>query len=270
MASAVMMRSYAKESVRGEYETGLLFEPGFLSDEHAGLGIATTMGPSVYAGATDGAYVAGDIKLYLKQHGDSRAIQNEWAISAGLRMGDSVGGGDVALGAVSAEEAGTYRDTRRQGTSMGRTGGKELLNLDFHRAYGFMVPVTYHLDGVREKRGKLRPNRVDQAGTTVGPRSMMYLLPEPKALAAYGRARSRSTPTRCGTPSGAGTRGSWAPWTSRWWSRCWTGCSSRSSRRRVTWTSRSCGRRSPGTGPGPGSTDWKRTCERSGGPRTTW
>ncbi|GAB3240533.1 trichohyalin-plectin-homology domain domain-containing protein [Kineosporia babensis] len=189
MASAVMMRSYFKESVRGEYETGLLFDPGFLSDEHAGLGIAAELGPSLYAGVTDGEYVAGDIKLYLKQHGDSRAIQNEWALSTGFRMGDSIGDGDVALGALSAEEGAVYRDTRRKGTSMGRTGGKELLHLDFHRAYGFMAPVTYHLDGVQEHRGKFRPNRVDQAATTVGPRSMMYILPEPKALAAYGRGQ---------------------------------------------------------------------------------
>ncbi len=107
-------------------------------------------------------------------------------VGFGMRGGGTLNDGS-AVGSVSLETDGTARWSKGEGKSMSRTGGKETLPLSFHRAYFFVAPMTLDVSTVEQADGKLRLRSVRPESDTLGPRTLMYLLPEPKALAAYGR-----------------------------------------------------------------------------------
>ncbi len=195
----VMIRSFLKEIVRDEFQTGALFEPGLVSHTNGGLGIKGELGTSLFAGATEDQFTASQIRLWLSQASLSESQQKDWVISGGLRGGSALNDGS-AVGSVSGEMDGTIRFSKGKGTSVSRTGGKELLPLSFHRAYFFVAPVTLQVNTVEQVDGKLRWRRVRPGADTLGPRTMMYLLPEPRALSAYGRDQVRSGWTKYATP----------------------------------------------------------------------
>ncbi|MBT0774262.1 hypothetical protein KIH74_35290 [Kineosporia sp. J2-2] len=186
LGSTTMMRSFVPDFLHDEYQTGGLFSPGLISHTNGGLGIKGTIGPSFYSGASDGKFVASQIRLWLSQASHSERIQRDWVFSAGVRAGGPLSDGS-AVGAVSGEVDATARVSRGQGTSVSKTHGKEQLPLSFYDALFFTTTLTLDVGTVEQVDGKLRPRRVHPDSETLGPRTFMYLLPVPRALAAYGR-----------------------------------------------------------------------------------
>ncbi|HEY3506082.1 MAG TPA: hypothetical protein VGN37_25255 [Actinocatenispora sp.] len=185
-ASTISVRSHLKEIVSGEYTTDQLFEPGLWRDDTAALALTGTLGDSTFAGATADKYVIGLIKLWLAEARQTASKTNGVTLNlpdAGL--GGKVPGRHLDLG--GALNGNVHRGWQKS-VSTARTGAKEFLELDFHRAYAFASHVDLTVHGAHEKHGKLAWSSVDKpAARTLTGKSMIYLLSEPDALARYAR-----------------------------------------------------------------------------------
>ncbi|MGI5239315.1 hypothetical protein [Dactylosporangium sp. CA-139066] len=183
-AGQIMQRSFLKEALSHQLQTNQLFESGLVADRHGALAVSADLGASTFVGATKDQFTLGLIKLWLAQasHSSSRG------------RGISVDQLDLALhgnpGLPWLTDITGEVDRRahwgwNRNESMSRTGGKELLELDFHRAYAFATTVDFVVQGIRERGGKLVPARPEHSTVNVDGKAMVYLLAEPEALAAY-------------------------------------------------------------------------------------
>ncbi|MEU9384874.1 hypothetical protein AB0D38_29650, partial [Streptomyces sp. NPDC048279] len=179
--SNIMMRAHAKEIVNGEYTTDQFFDPGLIRDTHGAVDISGTLGTSRFIGASESKFVLGNIKLWLAQtfHTDTSSEGVSWNqldLGVGDAVGPAVETGGLALG----------RSWRwNKSATDGRTGGKELIQLDFHRVYAYSAPVSFTVSSRQEKHAKLLPSTHREDRRTLDHRGMLYLLSEPEALERY-------------------------------------------------------------------------------------
>ncbi len=184
--NTTMVRSHFKEMAHGHYTTDQFFDSGLLRDTFGAVDIKANMGRSAFAGATSDKFVLGVIKLWLltASDTDTSAVGINWAqwdatVGSALSDGNAV---EYLQNATAASRRWQYNSSR--GGS--RVGGKELIQLDFNRAYAFRTDVSYSVTSRQEKHSKLL--WADHSGekAVVDGRRMVYLLSEPEALRQYG------------------------------------------------------------------------------------
>ncbi|MET8525253.1 hypothetical protein [Micromonospora sp. NPDC005172] len=179
------VRSYFKEILHDEYQTENLFRSGLVRHKQGSLGVHGALGASEFVGATSDQFTAGLIKLYLSQasHGHSRDHGIKFSVDHRTRVVTTA----ANLSAVQSQPSAWVRyGTNRSGSSS-RTGGVEILDLDFHNMYAFLAPVDFTVTGTYEAHAKLLPTSVRRPPSeSVDGRQMIYLLPENEALKRYG------------------------------------------------------------------------------------
>ncbi|MFD9124535.1 hypothetical protein [Kitasatospora sp. NPDC059571] len=187
-ASTISVRAHLKEILYNEYATDQLFEAGYVRDRYGALAVSGTMGPSAFAGATPDKFVLGLIKLGLATATQSESKSSGVFATATVGVGGTTGAEE--LSGIVGQAGGNRRWGWNKGRSLGRTGGRELLELDFHRAYAFTTTVDFEVRGAQERRSKLWPDSVSgPLPVEVPGRRMVYLLAEPEALARYGEGK---------------------------------------------------------------------------------
>ncbi|MEV0185928.1 hypothetical protein AB0I54_42725 [Streptomyces sp. NPDC050625] len=180
-ASNIVMRGHAKEIFSKEYTTDQPFASGMVRDTHGAVDISGTMGKATFIGATDGKFVLGNIKLWLAQtaHKDTSSWGINWGqldISAGDTGGPTAETGGVDL---------SHNLQWNTSADHGRTGGKELIQLDFHHAYAYTMPASFTISSRQEKHAKLLPSSHRDSRLTLDNKTMHFLLSEPEALRHY-------------------------------------------------------------------------------------
>ncbi|MFF2519272.1 hypothetical protein [Streptomyces sp. NPDC058086] len=180
-ASNIVMRAHAKEIFNGEYTTDLPFASGMFRDTHGAVDISGRMGEATFIGATDSKFVLGNIKLWLAQtaHKDT----SSWGINWGqldISAGDT-GGPTVETGGIDLSHWWQWNTS----AGHGRTGGKELIQLDFHHAYAYSMPVSFTASSRQEKHAKLLPSSHRGSQLPLENKKMHFLLSEPEALRHY-------------------------------------------------------------------------------------
>ncbi|MEO3770643.1 hypothetical protein [Micromonospora sp. B9E7] len=184
-AGTTAVRSYFKEILHDEYLTENFFRAGFLRHKQGGLGVHGTVGPSRFVGATSDQFTSGLIKLYLAQasHGHSSGHGIKFLLDQKVKAVTSADN----LSAVQSQPSAWVRYGVNKSKSSSRTGGVEILDLDFHNVYAFLAPVDFTLTGTYEAHTKLLPTSVSRPPSeSVDGRQMIYLLPEHEALKRYG------------------------------------------------------------------------------------
>ncbi|MFB9831720.1 hypothetical protein [Actinoallomurus acaciae] len=181
----IEMRAHLKEILRGEYTTDRPFEPGVLRDTFGAVDIRGTLGPTRFTGATTDKFVLGLIKLWLSesQLADTRAGGLNWD------QLDVAAGGNVGDVYLNAEADANRHWQRNRSSTNGRTGGKELLQLNFNRVYAFETTVDFTVASRREKLTKLWSSSIVNETEEVKGRTLVFLLPEPEALLQYAEGR---------------------------------------------------------------------------------
>ncbi len=181
VASTIQLRAHLKEIINGEYTTDQPFDPGFFRDTLVGLNISGQMRESDFAGATKDKFVLGVIKLWLAQASstDSASKGVTWD-----QLDLAVGGEAGHSGLTGEVDANKHWQWNKSKTKT-HTGGTELIQLDFNRAYAYKTLVDFEVKGRREKWGKFFRTAWKVGGGRVRKRSMIYMLPEPEALARY-------------------------------------------------------------------------------------
>ncbi|MDN3358141.1 toxin glutamine deamidase domain-containing protein [Actinomadura sp. DC4] len=213
--SLIEVRAHLREILRGEYTTNRLFDTGLWVHTYGGLDISGALRDVTFSGSTGEKFVKGDIKLLLTEN---RLTDNDsWGITWGQL--DISGGGGVGHANVSGGVDMSRRWQWNTSKSSGRTGGKELIQLDFNHAYAFTSQLIFKVRARQEKQAKFFPTLsrgrgggpaeavglVEAAGSgkDVGPagvvrpvedgetltRTMMFLLSEPEALKRYAQGK---------------------------------------------------------------------------------
>ncbi|MFD7001005.1 lonely Cys domain-containing protein, partial [Streptomyces mirabilis] len=195
---AATLRAHMKEAVFGGYTTDQPFDNGLLRDTFAALDVKAKLGPSEFLGASTDPFVQGVIKLWLSQ------ATTTTSASRGLTWIQA----DVTVGGVSRARPGSAADGSDQaghvepiltsgGVGMSRrwqhntaesfqqAAAKELIQLSFSNVYLYGSKVDLTLTKLAEKHGKLMWSARDYGRETLVGREMLYLLPEPEALALY-------------------------------------------------------------------------------------
>ncbi|PZG14118.1 hypothetical protein C1I95_22420 [Micromonospora craterilacus] len=177
--------SHLPEILGGRYTTDALFEGQFWRDKYRTLSVGAELGASEFVGATNDPYVLGLIKLSLTQAGTSSSR----SYGSGVTPLDVAAGGDPGSSHVVGLSGSTghgMRWGRERGRAAKQTGGRELLELNFHRAYAFRAPIEYSLVTGKTKRAKLFPNSdYVPREERVEAEPMIYVLSEPDALEHY-------------------------------------------------------------------------------------
>ncbi|MEU5785815.1 hypothetical protein [Micromonospora lupini] len=179
------VRSYLKEILHDEYQTENFFRSGLLRHKQGSLGVYGTLGPSQFVGATSDQLTSGLIKLYLSQasHGHTSGHGIKFLVDQRIRVATTA----ANLSAVQSQPSASVRYGTNTSASSSRTGGVEILDLDFHTMYAFLAPVDFTLTGTYEAHAKLLPTSARRPPSeSVNGRQMMYLLPEHEALKRYG------------------------------------------------------------------------------------
>ncbi|HXA59326.1 MAG TPA: hypothetical protein VNW94_09215, partial [Streptosporangiaceae bacterium] len=181
-AGLTSVRAHLKEILNGEYTTDRPFDPGFFRDTFGALDISGSLGPSAFAGATDGQFLVGIIKLFLLENklSDTKSSGVTW------EQLDAAFGDVAAQASITGESDLSRRWQRNNVRSSGRTGGKEVVQLDFNRVYAYSAEADFTVKGRQEKHAKLLPSGTSSpAPRQVNGREVIYLLPEPEALKHY-------------------------------------------------------------------------------------
>jgi hypothetical protein len=182
-AGTTEVRAHLREILKKEYTTDRLFDTGLFRDTFGALDISGDLHDVQFSGSSGEKFVKGDIKLFLAEN---RLTDNN---SLGITW-DQL---DVAFGGAAGHaglngEADLNRHWQwNTATSSGRTGGKELIQLDFNHVYAFTAKLHLTVSARQEKHAKLAqtgtPKRL--VGESLGPRTVMFLLSEPEALKLY-------------------------------------------------------------------------------------
>ncbi|MFB9835384.1 WXG100-like domain-containing protein, partial [Actinoallomurus acaciae] len=181
-ASTIELRSHLKEILQGEYTTDRPFEPGLFRDTFGAMDIRGEMGPSMFTGATNDKFVLGIIKLWLAENRLTDTSSAGWTWD----QLDVAAGGDAGHATLVGETDVNRHWQHNRSKGSGRTGGKELIQLDFNRVYSYRSTVNLTVRSLREKHSKLLPSGSPRYRPVPVPgRGMVYLLPEPEALTRY-------------------------------------------------------------------------------------
>ncbi|WP_344619780.1 hypothetical protein, partial [Dactylosporangium salmoneum] len=183
-AGQIMQRSFLKEALGHQLQTNQLFESGLAADRHGALAVSADLGASTFVGATKDQFTLGLIKLWLAQASHASSRGHGITVDQ-LDLALHGNPGLPLLTDITGEVDRRVHWGWNRSESMSRTGGKELLELDFHRAYAFATTVDFVVQGIRERGGKLVPARPEHGTVSVDGKAMVYLLAEPEALAAY-------------------------------------------------------------------------------------
>ncbi|MFG2044840.1 hypothetical protein, partial [Dactylosporangium sp. NPDC048998] len=183
-AGQIMQRSFLKEALGHQLQTNQLFESGLVADRHGALAVSADLGASTFVGATKDQFTLGLIKLWLAQASHTSSRGRGITVDQ-LDLALHGNPGLPLLTDITGEVDRSVHWGWNRNESMSRTGGKELLELDFHRAYAFATTVDFVVQGIRERGGKLVSARPEHSTVTVDGKAMVYLLAEPEALAAY-------------------------------------------------------------------------------------
>ncbi|GAB2847483.1 hypothetical protein GCM10027176_58870 [Actinoallomurus bryophytorum] len=181
-ASTIEMRSHMKEILAGEYTTDRPFDPGLFRDKFGAIDISGDMGTSRFTGATSDKFVLGVIKLWLTEGKLTDSNSTGWTWD----QLDIAVGGPAGAATLTGEVDVNRHWQHNRSTSSGRSGGKELIQLDFNRVYSYQTTVNMQVRGRQEKHAKLWPSGTPRHHDNAMPgRVMVYLLPEPEALSRY-------------------------------------------------------------------------------------
>jgi hypothetical protein len=182
--STIEIRAHLREILQGEYTTNQLFDTGFLTDTFGALDISGELQDVEFSGSTGEKFVKGDIKLLLSEN---RVTETE---TLGFTWGqlDVSGGGVVGTANLSGGVDMNRRWQWTTSTSSGRTGGKELIQLDFNHEYAFTGEVHFTVRGEQVKRTKFVPNRVTKHPGQTLKSKVMFIMAEPEALKRYAQA----------------------------------------------------------------------------------
>ncbi|MCW2863418.1 MAG: hypothetical protein JWP48_5126, partial [Actinoallomurus sp.] len=174
-------RAHDKEILNREFTTDLLFDPGFFRDVLAAVDISGAMGKTTFLGSTADSFVTGIIKLWLAQAStsDNSSTGITWQ-----QLNLTAGGADGTTALTGGADV-NRRWARNRSATDTRTGGTELIQLDFNRAYAYMTTVDFTVRAVLEKIAKLLPHSKKSEVQQLLGRLMIFLLPEPEALAQY-------------------------------------------------------------------------------------
>lgn len=192
---AATLRAHLKEAAFGSYTTDQPFDSGLLRDTFAALDVKAKLGPSVFLGASTDPFVQGVIKLWLSQATTttSRSRGLNW-IQADVTVGGvskvrptSTGVGSGQPGSITTSDGVTASRSwqHNDSESFQQTAAKELIQLSFSNIYLYSSKVDLTLTKLAEKHGKLMRSARDYGRETLSNHEMLYLLPEPEALALY-------------------------------------------------------------------------------------
>ncbi|MFL6056493.1 MAG: hypothetical protein ACJ72W_26885, partial [Actinoallomurus sp.] len=181
LAGTIAERAHLKEILNGELTTDQLFDPGFFRDTFGALDITGAMDKTKFVGSTTDPFVTGIIKLWLAQAGTSSS--KSWGITW-QQLNASFGGTGGAANLSGAADI-SRRWQRNRSTSDTRTGGTELIQLDFNRVYAYATTVDFAIRALLEENAKLLPRTRNVRDRELRDRSMIFALPEPEALAQY-------------------------------------------------------------------------------------
>ncbi|MDQ0808434.1 hypothetical protein QFZ63_000148 [Streptomyces sp. B3I7] len=182
---AATLRAHLKEAVFGGYTTDQPFDSGLLRDTFAALDVKAKLGPSVFLGASTDPFVQGVIKLWLSQATttNSRSRGVSW-VQADVTVGgvSNARPDPVATsGEVIAGRSWQYSNSE----GFQHAAAKEMIQLSFSNVYLYGSKADLTLTKLAEKHGKLMWSARGYGTETLSDREMLYLLPEPEALALY-------------------------------------------------------------------------------------
>ncbi|MFK4106872.1 hypothetical protein ACI2L1_43890 [Streptomyces sp. NPDC019531] len=184
--STIMIRAHLKEITNNSYTSDQFFDPGLLRDGIGAVDISGRMGPAQFAGATKDKFVIGVIHLMLAQTNTSGTTS--WGarvVAPDVTFGGPTDGQGVGHIQGGMDAAGSRQWNTSAGN--GRTGGKELIQLDFNRAYAFRTTVDFEVRTRLERDGKFVPLSHHSDTRDVDGRTALFLLSEPVALEEYGK-----------------------------------------------------------------------------------
>ncbi|MET8948990.1 hypothetical protein ABZX30_37130, partial [Streptomyces sp. NPDC004542] len=195
---AATLRAHLKEAAFGGYTTDQPFDNGLLRDTFAALDVRAKLGPSEFLGASTDPFVQGVIKLWLSQATTTTSTSRglTWTqadVTVGgvshARPASTAGGGNQAGHVDPISTSGgvsmSGRWQHNTAESFQQAAGKELIQLSFSNVYLYGSKVDLTLTKLAEKHGKLMWSARDYGRETLVGHEMLYLLPEPEALALY-------------------------------------------------------------------------------------
>ena len=189
LANLIAVKAHFKEAMYGHYGTDTLAEPGFWANTNATASITVDdLGPARFVGATQDKYVTGLIDLYLAEASNSAALS--WSAAADLpnpyfafSIAHTKGEEPLKVTLAPDWKWGFDLSSSEEAKNI---SGLEELNLSFDRAYAFQVPVDSSVrTGTRTQMGFVFGRNSVPPAATVRGRNMIFLLPEPDALARY-------------------------------------------------------------------------------------
>ncbi|GAA4620319.1 hypothetical protein GCM10023196_003840 [Actinoallomurus vinaceus] len=181
-AGTIGVRAHLREILKGEYTTDRLFDTGLFVDTLGALDISGEMYDVGFSGSSGDKFVKGDIKLALLEN---RLTDNNSSGIAWDQLDFAFGGGAGHAG-LAGEADLNRRWQWNTSTSSGRTGAKELIQLDFNQVYAFTARLDLAVSARQEKHSKPAPIWTKRlVRERLGPRTVMFLLSEPEALKRY-------------------------------------------------------------------------------------
>ncbi|WP_433376351.1 hypothetical protein [Dactylosporangium sp. CA-152071] len=192
LANLISVQSHFKEALYDHYSTDLLVEPGLFANANAAASIGVDrIGPARFVGATSDKYIIGLIELYLAETANTSSRSSAKTVSLpNVRLGHKFAkdGRNLMKLGFSESVNGKFSESSAEETK--RTGGLEMIKLAFNRAYAFLAPVDYSVrTGTRTQTGFVFSSNRSPAPVRVPARDMIFLLPEPEALARYAEGQ---------------------------------------------------------------------------------
>ncbi|MEV0128432.1 toxin glutamine deamidase domain-containing protein [Dactylosporangium sp. NPDC050688] len=192
LANPVAVQSHFKEALLGQYSTDTLIEPGFFANTNAAAAIQVErIGGARFVGATPDKYVTGLIELYLAETANvaSRSFSKTVNLPD-IRFGRKFTKDGKDLFKLTFSESVNVKISESAAEETKRVGGLEMLKLAFNRAYAFHAQVDYGVrTGTKTQTGFIFSRNSAAAPTSVTNRDMIFLLPEPEALAQYAAGK---------------------------------------------------------------------------------
>ncbi|HWB37364.1 MAG TPA: hypothetical protein VHA75_15205, partial [Rugosimonospora sp.] len=187
LSSHISLQANFKEALASQYTTDTLVEPGFWYNTNAALSIGVPrIGGARFVGATPDQYVAGLIDLYLTETANtaSRSFAHSYNLPD-FKLAHNFGPIKT-----SYENSTSVKVSESESAETKRTGGLEILDLSFKRAYAFEAPVDFGVrSGIHTQIGFVYDGVDVPAASNVSGRTMLFLLPEAQALAEYAAGR---------------------------------------------------------------------------------
>lgn len=188
LANPVAVQSHFKEALHGHYSADTFIEPGFFANTNAAAAIRVErIGGARFVGATPDKYVTGLIELYLVETANTASRSFSKTVNLpDLRFGRKFTKDGKDLFKLTFSESVNVKVSESSAEETKRVGGLEMLKLAFNRAYAFHAPVDYGVrTGTQTQTGFVFSHNSAATPAQVRNRDLIFLLPEPEALARY-------------------------------------------------------------------------------------